>query len=153
MSSTPRTRYCIRRLGVAQSLAEDLDLGFDDGYTISVLRAAYDSAQQCLPQGVFTDTEPFVPLLCGDPIQAGYVLQMAAREILGVHSKSGLWLVRKSTDQRCSMPLNGMALRAFEALLVVARLRICHDPRPIDAALMFVWGMPMKQIDTVLFPA
>jgi hypothetical protein len=75
-----------------------------------------------------------------------------ARELLGLQSKSGIWLCRVAEEESCKLPLSGLPLRIFEAMLLLARQQTSGRKDLLDAALMFVWGMSMEQIDRVLFP-
>lgn len=115
------------------------------GETLSVLRAAVDSVNR-LPRQLFDRKSERVLLgfLCGDLLEAA-VMRALERE------PSGLWLHRSSGHHSSRMPLAGVTLRAFEALLYVAKLQIVRpmsDARDqLDGALLFVFGFSIDVIE------
>lgn len=148
-------QYSIRRINPGRSLADDFTLGPDGGYLVSVLRAAYESAGNLLPPGIFEFQESIAlaQLLCGDEIPDLVLQRIHSAEFEGREGKSGIWLCRVSGTEICKLPLHGLTRRIFEALLLVGRQQTSGRKDLLDAALMFVWGLPMIQIDTAIFPS
>lgn len=145
--------YSIARPAVGDHLKADIfALGADDGVVVSLIRAAIES-RQCLPPGLFEHPEQrmLIDFLCGDPID----------EELNIHTKRNAFLnvcLRRGTNNSdiptAWIRLAGRNLRAFEALLYLARLRFAEPGYldRLDGALLFCLGFSMDHIERNMIP-
>lgn len=139
----PPFEYSIRRADVY----EIWDLGKDTDLTMSAIRAATESLNR-LPFVLFQRPRErlLIDFLCGDPLDDLIVrsLRLEAAEVF-------LW--RKSSDRhKVIIPLSGITLRAFEALLYSAKFAL-ERPQSIvrtrlDGGLLYVMGFSMHVIES-----
>ncbi len=145
--------YSIARPAASDHIkAEFFALGAHDEVVVSLIRAAIES-RTSLPPGLFESPEQrmLIDFLCGDPIDEELNKQDKRNVFMSVCLRRG---TNNSNSPTAWIRLAGRSLRAFEALLYLARLRLAEPGYldRLDGALLFCLGFSMDHIERNMIP-